>query len=237
MELELWTAFAMGLLGSLHCIGMCGPIALALPKAGNTKAGVLWSRFLYNIGRVITYSALGVLAGLIGKSATVIGLQNFLSVLLGVAILVAVLVPSRYLSWLLPKKLTGGIMKLTARAWERFRESNGMSGLFVIGILNGFLPCGLVYVAFAAAATTGTVQGSVIYMALFGLGTLPVMFAVAVAGNLIGMAARRFLNKLIPVGAVVLATLLVLRGLSLGIPYISPKLDKQHHTTSESSCH
>ncbi len=236
MTAEFWSAFGLGFLGSLHCIGMCGPIALALPRGAVSRKGLLLTRLLYNIGRVITYAFLGIIAGVIGKSIAMAGFQQVLSIAMGIAIIIAVLVPSRFLRKLVPGNLTEKILRRMKSTWSRFHGRRGFSGLFVIGILNGFLPCGLVYVAMAAAATTGGVASASIYMAVFGLGTIPVMFAVSVAGRLFDVRLRQFFNRLIPVGALVLAVLLILRGMSLGIPYISPNLDKMI-TTSEESCH
>ena len=86
-----------------------------------------------------------------------------------------------------------------------------------------------------AAATGGVVQGA-LFMSLFGLGTFPIMLATSLFGPLLGQGIRNALNRLLPVGAVALALLLILRGMSLGIPYISPDLSRQG-TAQETSCH
>jgi len=233
--MELWTAFLLGFLGSLHCIGMCGPIALALPGGFKSRPALLVSRLLYNIGRIISYSILGVVAGLLGSVIAAAGFQQVLSIVAGVLILLMVLVPS--LASRAAVKI-GFIDRATTRikqVWGRLFGKRGQTALFAIGFLNGFLPCGLVYVAMAAAAPAGTISGSVIYMAMFGLGTLPVMFVTAMSGQLLGVRFRQAINRLIPIGACVLALLLILRGMSLGIPYVSPKIDK--HAEKVECCH
>jgi sulfite exporter TauE/SafE len=97
------------------------------------------------------------------------------------------------------------------------------SSLFFIGMLNGLLPCGLVYMAIAGAIGTGSTAEGAIYMILFGLGTIPMMLSISIAGNMISQTVRRKINQLIPVLVVVVGLLFVLRGLSLGIPYLSPE--------------
>src|ERR1035441_277600 len=86
-SMDLWTAFLLGLVGSLHCAGMCGPLALALPAAGNTTAGYLLGRVAYNTGRIITYCLLGIVFGLAGWTFLLAGLQRWTSIALGAAAL------------------------------------------------------------------------------------------------------------------------------------------------------
>lgn len=233
----VWPGLAIGLLGSLHCIGMCGPIALALPGHGASRVRMLIGRMLYNGGRVITYTLLGVAAGLVGQLIRFASLQQALSIAAGVAILLAVLLPSRAARRFLPGNIT-------ERIWIRVRNlagpllrSHTMGGLFSIGLLNGLLPCGLVYVALAGATATGGVLRGALFMTLFGLGTVPVMLATSLSGPLLGRRIRRTLNRLLPVGAVVLAALLILRGMSLGIPYVSPDLSRQAESPQTPACH
>lgn len=235
MTLELWTAFVIGFLGSIHCIGMCGPIALALPGGMPSKTHLVASRLLYNGGRILTYAGLGAICGLLGKTIAMAGFQQVLSIVAGVAILLAVFIPSRLSRRILPGKLTARLVDRIKSVWVRLFSNRSMRSLFLIGLLNGFLPCGFLYLGLAASATTGSVAGGAGYMAMFGLGTTPALLITSLFGGMLSLRIRRFFLKLLPVGAVVLGLLLVLRGMSLGIPYLSPDMDKQKvHNTS---CH
>jgi len=236
--MEIWTAFVVGLAGSLHCIGMCGPIAIALPFRDIGRLRLLLGRVAYNVGRIITYSVLGLGAGLIGQTVNVSGYQQVLSIVLGALILLAVILPSRFGALITGAKLHARLFEPFKRLWARLFGRDSVRALFVVGLLNGFLPCGLVYVALAGAVTTGSLYGGAVYMAVFGLGTFPVMFAMSLVGRLLGTGFKTKLHRLVPVGAVVLAALFILRGLSLGIPYVSPKIEQhQDGTTEVHQCH
>ncbi len=223
--MELWTALLIGLGGSLHCIGMCGPIAVVLPSGQQSRLGHVFGRVAYNSGRIITYAFLGMICGLIGRTLLMAGYQRWVSIGLGIVLLVGVFLPSKYAARLAPKGWHAKFVGRIKKVWGRLFSKGSTGSLFVIGLLNGFLPCGLVYVALVGAISTGTALGGAAYMATFGAGTFPVMFAISVFGALIGVRFKRRLNKLMPIGAIVLAALFILRGLSLGIPYISPVLE------------
>ena len=235
MEL-LWTALILGLAGSLHCIGMCGPIAIALPIGSGTRLTYTAGRLAYNIGRAVTYALLGLVCGFVGKTILMAGYQQVLSIVLGALILLAVFLPSGLLA-----KITGMSFhaKLVGRLqglWAKMFQKSSVGSLFVVGLLNGFLPCGLVYVALAGSiATTSPLYGAA-YMAIFGLGTLPVMFAMAMLGRIVGTGFRSKLRRVVPVAGVLLAALFILRGLSLGIPYVSPKLGATQHGQVTMDC-
>lgn len=221
----LWTAFTLGLLGSFHCIGMCGPIALALPVGGNSLMQRVSAAFVYNSGRVLTYALFGVLFGIIGKTFAIAGLQQIFSVSIGVLIILTILIPGL----LSANKITGFAYGFTSRiknGMKNFFQQRTFSSFFFIGTLNGLLPCGLVYLAVAGAtATSGPAEGAA-YMSLFGAGTLPVMLSVIVAGNLISVNIRNHIRKAMPFVILLIGVLFILRGLNLGIPYVSPKISK-----------
>jgi sulfite exporter TauE/SafE len=218
--MELWTALMLGLVGSLHCAGMCGPLALALPMAGNTRSAFVTGRLLYNVGRILTYCLLGVLFGLVGQSLALAGFQKWVSLAAGTFILLGLVATSK-IGLGLP--ITKSVVWLKASV-GRLLQQRTFGSLFLLGMLNGLLPCGLVYVACAAAAATGSLQTGVLSMAAFGLGTLPVMLGLGLAGRkLQGVFQIRWQN-LVPISLAVVGVLLVLRGMELGIPYISPVL-------------
>jgi len=218
--MELWTAFLLGLAGSLHCAGMCGPLALALPQAGGGPARALAGRLAYNFGRIVTYSAMGIVFGLLGRTAMLAGLQRAISIALGLALLVGVLVTRRF-------ALSRPVVWLVSRLKTQFSallRRRSVSAMWAMGLLNGLLPCGLVYVAGLAAVTTGGVLAGALYMAVFGAGTLPMMLAIGFSGKLVPPPLRLRLLKAVPAMVCLLGALLILRGMSLGIPYLSPNI-------------
>ena len=218
--MEIWTAFILGLVGSLHCAGMCGPLALALPPAGNSTLGYVGGRVAYNLGRIITYCAMGLAGGVVGKSLVLAGVQRWMSIALGV-LLITGLMASRKLALAKPVTLLVGQLKA---AMGSLLKQRSFLALGVLGLLNGLLPCGLVYVAATGATATGGVLEGAEYMAAFGIGTVPMMLAISLSGKLVPVTLRLKLQKAIPVSVFLLGALLILRGMSLGIPYISPDL-------------
>jgi len=237
MSPEILSAFVIGLFGSLHCIGMCGPIAIALPVPNTSNLSFIIGRFLYNIGRVLTYSFLGAIFGLLGSRFVIAGFQQGISIALGVIILLVVLMPSKYKKIVTQHPL---ILKLSSPLKESIGvlfKKGTFSSMFLIGILNGLLPCGLVYVALAGAIASGDAISGAAVMILFGLGTVPAMFTTTIFGKFINIGLRRKLNKLIPVFAIVLALIFILRGMALGIPYLSPKISVQVVNDSNLDCH
>jgi len=219
--MEYLAALVLGLMGSFHCVGMCGPIAIALPLGGRSAGSRFAGAFLYNIGRTITYGVLGALFGIVGAGLSLAGLQKWVSIIMGSIMVISVIFPS-----LGHKINTGGGMfsfmnSVKNSLGKLFRQSSN-SSLFLIGLLNGLLPCGLVYMALAGALATGSMSGSVIFMILFGLGTIPMLFAVSMLGSLAGRKLKHWINKAIPVVVLIIGLLFILRGLELGIKYLSP---------------
>ena len=218
--MHCWTAFILGLVGSLHCAGMCGPLALALPPAGDTAPGYVVGRIAYNLGRIVTYCLLGVLFGLAGWTFLQAGVQRWVSIALGVTLLLGLFASRKLVQWN-PVALVVGQLKSRMAGLLRQRS---FASLAVLGLLNGLLPCGLVYASCAAAATTGSILAGAQYMAVFGAGTVPMMLAISLSGKLVPISLRLKLRKAIPVCLFLLGSLLILRGMSLGIPYLSPDM-------------
>ena len=217
------SALVLGLMGSFHCAGMCGPIAIALPLHGNTVSQKIFGGTLYNLGRTITYGIMGAIFGLLGQGIEMIGFQQKISVIMGAVMIISVLFPELFKNqYRMDKSWFSLVGKLKKSIGEMF-SIRSFSSLFFIGLLNGLLPCGLVYIAIAGAIGTGDVGQGTLYMILFGLGTIPMMLTISLAGNMMGLALRNRINKLIPVLVVVVGLLFILRGLDLGIPYLSPK--------------
>lgn len=222
--MEILSGLALGFFGSLHCIGMCGPIALALPSQSKSKLSFYSGRILYNLGRVITYSIMGLIIGLIGQKINLAGYQQIVSITLGALILIAVLLPSNIKNYFIRLKAVQLITKALQSSIGVLFRKGGQGSLFGIGVLNGFLPCGFVYVALAGAVALNSIEKSILFMALFGVGTIPAMFSASIVTNLFGQNFRRRIHRAIPIFASVLAVIFILRGLNLGIPYLSPKM-------------
>ena len=225
--MAIWiTALVLGLMGSFHCAGMCGPIAVALPLHGNTVPQKIFGGVLYNFGRTITYGIMGLVFGLLGQGLHLIGFQQKVSVIMGVIMIISVFFPVLFRNqYSMDKSVFAFVGKLKKSIGKMF-AIRSFSSLFFIGLLNGLLPCGLVYMAIAGAIGTGSIAGGGLYMVLFGLGTIPMMLAISLAGNVLSLSVRKRINKLIPILVVVVGILFVLRGLSLGIPYLSPPRQK-----------
>lgn len=230
MMLLTLTAIAMGCLGSLHCVGMCGPIALSVPVPATTNFAKFIAALLYNLGRVVTYAAMGAVIGLVGASFALFGFQQWLSILAGTAILIYLIWPRLNLYKKGHHRFQFILEKLRTSLSKLFKQRKYRSAFF-IGLLNGLLPCGLVYMAIATAVATGSVAESSWFMAAFGLGTLPLMWAVTFFGNVISIKSRIAIRKAYPYIFFIMACLLIVRGMGLGIPYLSP----QWHSTNELS--
>jgi uncharacterized protein len=228
----MWEGFAMalllGLASSLHCVGMCGPLALALPKR---SSGGRMAPLIYHVGRIVTYTLGGLCFGLMGRGVYLAGWQQGLSIVLGVMILVVVIV-----RWL---PVAGGMRRLgrwrhsgrgyfglLQRVVARFWEAPSLGAVGLLGMINGLLPCGMVYLAIAGALTRPGVGEAMGFMAFFGLGTLPLLLLLQYAGHGLGASFRLQLRRVLPFVTVVVAVLLILRGLDLGIPFVSPLLAK-----------
>jgi uncharacterized protein len=228
--MHLWTALLIGLAGSLHCAGMCGPLMLAMPATSGGFSAHLGGRIAYNAGRIVTYGILGLSFGLFGQLVGLAGFQRWVSIVAGTAILLSLI------AW--PKSnatiVISRPVNLLKRGLGQLLKKHGLMAQFGFGLLNGLLPCGLVYVACAAAAATASIITGLHYMLLFGLGTVPMMMGLGLAGQGLHFTLQLRLRKLIPLSLGMMASLLILRGLGLGIPYLSPQIDSA--APAESNC-
>lgn len=218
----LYSAFIFGLISSLHCIGMCGPIAMMLPVDRSNPAKKVMQIMLYHIGRLSAYATLGLVFGILGKGFYLAGMQQQLSIVVGILMITIVVVPERiFMKYNFSKPVYKAISKVKSSLGNQFKRKTPDS-FFIIGLLNGFLPCGLVYAALFGAIAMQNATLGVTYMLLYGLGTIPMMSAVVYISNLLTYPIRSKLQKIIPVVAVFIGTLFIIRGLGLDIPYLSP---------------
>lgn len=229
----LIAGFTIGILGSFHCVGMCGPIALVLPVGNAGKWNRLLYILLYNIGRASGYALIGLLFGWLGSRLFIGKYQQILSVSLGILILFFLFF-AEFLSFKIPF-FDSYTAKLKQYIVHFFKSEKHYYTFWIIGFLNGFLPCGLVYMALAGALATADIGHSVLFMLAFGLGTFPIMFLVIVSGKYISMQWRNRMRRVVPYFIGIMAVLLILRGLNLGIPYVSPKMNNETGTTT--CCH
>ncbi|NML22949.1 sulfite exporter TauE/SafE family protein [Pseudoflavitalea sp. G-6-1-2] len=224
----------LGLMSSAHCVGMCGPLAMALPIHHLSKPLQLLSILLYHSGRILTYALLGLLFGIAGRTLHLAGLQQWFSIITGSIMLVIAVYffmgrskgyPAWVQAWFSPlQQLMGRVL----------RQTNTFSYL-LLGMLNGLLPCGMVYLAVIGALSTTDTAHSVMFMTMFGIGTFPAMFLLSWFGIRISMDLRTQFRKLVPFVVAAMGVILILRGMNLGIPFISPVLADAPGTAV--SCH
>lgn len=220
-----WQVFISGLIlggiSSFHCVGMCGPLALSLPLAGYSPTRKVYGMLLYNFGRVVTYSLFGLLFGFLGRQIFIAGFQQWFSITMGAIILLGFILTiskKRISSFKPANQFYIKVQSLVAG----FLRYNSFSGFFLTGIANGLLPCGMVYLAITGAMAASNPWYGMEFMAAYGLGTMPALLMLSLAGMIISVQSRNFIRRLTPYAFLLMGLLLILRGMNLGIPYLSP---------------
>lgn len=215
---------------------MCGPIAFILPVDKSSKSKMIGQTLLYHFGRLLTYSIIGLLFGLIGKGLYLSGFQQRLSILMGVIMILTIIIPAKYLNkFNLTKPLYQNIGKVKSKLGLYLKQKSNKA-LFLIGFFNGFLPCGLVYMAVIGAISSGNILSGALYMFIFGIGTIPLMTGAVYLGNFLKISVRSKIQKAIPIFVVMIGLLFILRGMGLGIPYISPSDTKLYLSNNPATC-
>jgi uncharacterized protein len=228
----LTMAFLMGFTGSLHCAGMCGPIVWIMPFQlfnGFKKAVAM---ILYHLGRVSVYAAFAFVLHSF-RNLFEPKIQQYISVGLGSLLLLA-----GVLSF-----MPAGAVKLTLPWSEQVKAQLGkvigkpsFGAITAAGILNGMLPCGLVYMALTASLSVPTTAQATLLMYAFGLGTIPMMISITLLKSRMAFLRTNHLRKMVPVVLFAFGCLFVLRGMNLGIPYLSPRVVVTQHEI-RSCCH
>ena len=232
----LYSAIILGLISSFHCIGMCGPIAMMLPVEKNNLAKKTTQILTYQLGRIVAYSSLGLLFGLLGKGLFIAGLQQQLSIIVGLLMILVALIPEKvFARYNFSKPVYRVISNVKSSLGKQFKNK-GYKSLFTIGLLNGYLPCGMVYVALFGAIAMQNIALSTTYMFLYGIGTIPMMSAIVYISNFITPKNRNTIQKAIPVLTILIGMLFIVRGLGLDIPYISPS-NMSLFVQAEANCH
>lgn len=188
---------------------------------------------LYNMGRIFMYAVLGFILGWIGMAFQFFGWQQFFSIALGIILLFIFLMSLLHKKIFTKSSLVSAWIKKIIQKLSGLYKKKNFAGVFLIGILNGLLPCGLVYMAIAGALATSNILYSSLFMAAFGAGTLPAMMAVSLAGGMMPVNTRMSIKKISPYIIGLMGIILILRGMNLGIPFLSPEL--QHADSIE--CH
>ncbi|RTE55135.1 sulfite exporter TauE/SafE family protein [Arenibacter aquaticus] len=232
----LLSAVIIGLMGSFHCIGMCGPIAFMLPVDHHKPTKKLLQVFLYHLGRLTSYGIIGLIFGFLGKGLYVFGLQQKLSIIIGLLMITLILIPHKTFSqYNLSKPIYSLLSAIKNRLGKELKKKTPDTFL-TIGLLNGLLPCGLVYMAIFGSMATANPWTGALYMALFGVGTIPLMTTAVYFSSLLKGGAKKTVQRLIPIIVVIIGLLFILRGLGLGIPYISPE-PVMDVVSSQIDCH
>lgn len=238
------SAIGLGFASGFHCIGMCGPIALSMGLTKNEKANFYLQNITYQFGRILTYSILGAILGIVGQSFELAGFQKYLTVFVGILLIMMAVFSfgGKDFASKIPF-ISKALLKIKMHLGKILQRPDYKSR-FATGILNGFLPCGMVYMALTASLAAGGIWQGSLFMLLFGLGTFPFMFTVVFLGNFLTTTFRIKILKVIPIMMIGLGGLFILRGLELGIPYISPKSEslKVNHSskgfhTDHTNCH
>jgi sulfite exporter TauE/SafE len=214
-----WTAFTLGLVGSTHCLGMCGPLALAIPMSTSQRMLMTFQALKYNLGRVMTYALLGAVFGLLGMGVELAGIQKSFSIVIGVFLIFAAFYSLNWESKLANSSPLVLFFNYIKRQIGKLLRNDSRQSHLMIGVFNGFLPCGMVYLAIAGAITTGSVLNGMLFMALFGLGTLPLMLGIMLLGNVVKPSFKKALRSIAPFIMISFALLLIARGLNVNLPH------------------
>lgn len=217
--MELWTALFLGFVGSFHCVGMCGPIAMSIPRSSSQFLVLTNHAIIYNSGRILVYAFLGLLFGLLGTQITIAGFQGWISILLGVGIIVTVIMNQFFKNRQKPALFDYFAQKISTYYGLLLRKESILA-LFGMGVLNGLLPCAFVYSGLAVAVLTESPSHSTMYMTLFGLGTFPAMYFMYLAPSILSLDLRNSIRKLVPYLALSLGLFLIVRGIALQDLYL-----------------
>ncbi|RYJ42980.1 sulfite exporter TauE/SafE family protein [Flavobacterium beibuense] len=219
----LYSALLLGLISSLHCMGMCGPIAMMLPVDRTNETKKTIQILLYHTGRLLAYGSLGIIFGLLGRGLYLAGMQQNVAIASGIIMITIIAVPEKkFAKYNFSKPIYRVISSVKSSLGSQFRKKSNKA-IFITGLLNGFLPCALVYAALFGAITMQNALFGGLYMVLYGIGTIPMMSVVVYVSNMLTSPLRNKLNSFIPYAVAIIGAFFILRGLGLGIPYLSPE--------------
>ncbi|MBK9272555.1 MAG: sulfite exporter TauE/SafE family protein [Saprospiraceae bacterium] len=226
MWIFLFSGFILGLGSSLHCAGMCGPLVLTMPFQRPDGAIQIRAVLEYHLGKTLSYALFGGIFGFFGMGLKLVGFQQWFSVIFGILLLLFLIGPkinSHAKDW------KNKLMIVWSKYISLLFKINNRKTFILLGMSNGLIPCGVVYVALAASVMGYSPGLSMAFMAFFGFGTIPILTLIIGGSKL--FKPKRFFSytKLGQVATLLLALLFILRGLNLDIPFLSPKLADNHH--------
>jgi sulfite exporter TauE/SafE len=206
-----------------------------LPVDRQNSTRQFFQTMSYHFGRLFTYAIIGLLFGSLGKTFNLLGFQQYISIFSGLLMITLVLFPRIAANSRLSKNMYSFVGKIKSKLGKELKKKDANT-LFTIGFLNGFLPCGLVYMAVLGALASSNLWGGSLYMLAFGLGTIPLMTLVSYAPNMNLLGKSGNFKKIIPVLVIAVGVLFVFRGLGLGIPFLSP-IPTLEMVGNVSACH
>lgn len=233
MEWFVIAAIVLGLSGSLHCVGMCGALVTGLPFSvfsGSKKTAAVT---LYFAAKALGYGILGLLLGSIGSGVKFVILQRGLSIVAGLVLLAIVIFPA--IKNKIPQ--SHALQRVLNQQYQQIFKNPSMRAFAGLGLLNAFLPCGLVYTAAAAALATGNPISGFVFMYVFGISSSPLLIALIVFEGRLQSKYRQYMNKVSYGLSLMVGLLLLLRGLNMGIPYLSPNFTTVDGQVQSSCCH
>jgi len=215
-----FSAFLIGLAGSVHCVGMCGPLALAIPGASKDKGFTFFLRTIaYQISRISGYGVLGLIVGFFSQGMQFTGVQPYFSLLSGIVLLFLGffgIIPevNAFSKYPIIQHFQVKINRIigTVMTNEHF------STPFVLGFLNAMLPCGMIYIALGTGLSSGNMSEAALYLISFGLGTLPLMFMMSLSGQFLSLQMRRSWQKTIPIIFMISGIILIYKGMNIDLP-------------------
>jgi uncharacterized protein len=223
MNITIFSGIMLGMASSLHCIGMCGPLGLSIPGGNGNSIGRIFSFSIYHFGRILTYTLFGLIFGLAGKGIYLAGFQQMTSIFLGI-LMIGIFLRHFFFRNFLSSPVAGRLMKKVQTLFSVVWTYQGRLRFLLLGMINGLLPCGMVYLALALAVTTKSLSGSILLMAMFGLGTLPALAGLRYFAFSLSLPIRNYFKKISPFLIGIMGMMLILRGMNLGIPYLSPAI-------------
>lgn len=192
--------FMAGLLGSSHCVGMCGGFALSIGAVGGRWSSILVRQVVYSAGRLMTYGFCGALAGAFGRRVSQVpsnwfNLQAFVAIVAGLLLIWQGLQSSGILRFPQKSPAHAGGSCPAGTLFKTFLTAPHLTGVFIAGLTTGFLPCGLVYAHLALAGASGGMGSGLMTMVAFGAGTVPLMVMTGLGGRMLSFSSRRRLLK------------------------------------------
>ena len=223
MNLTIFSGIMLGMASSLHCIGMCGPLGLSIPGVNANSLRGIFTFSIYHLGRILTYALFGLIFGLAGRGIYLAGFQQMTSIVLGI-LMVGIFIRHFFFNNILSSSVAGRLLKRIQFLFGSVWAYQGRLRFVLLGMINGLLPCGMVYLALALAVTTKSLSGGILLMTMFGLGTLPALAGLRYFAFSLSLPMRNYFKKISPFLIGIMGMMLILRGMNLGIPYLSPAI-------------